>query len=109
MNFRKGTVRARRVILVPDIEASIEARSKILPRDHAGQFHELFIREIFPKSSDLLVGRRRRRSSERSRIVEDAFLELTKGGAVLVARQVAELLFADTVCSADGRVDVQSK
>jgi len=68
MAFGEGAVCALRESLIRDVESPIEARAKILPRDHRGQFDELFIGKMLAEFRDLVVRRDRRCRRERRRV-----------------------------------------
>jgi hypothetical protein len=81
MGFRENTVGALRESLICDVEATIETRPEILPRDHGGQLYELFITELLSKMVDLFVGRGRRCRTQGGRVVEHVLLEVAECAA----------------------------
>lgn len=109
MILGKGAVGPLREALIGDVESAIEARAEVLPGDHRRQLHQLCVGETLTQARDLLVRRSGGGGREGDSVVEDSFLELVEGGALLVAREIPELLFAETVLSADGRVDIESE
>ena len=89
MPFGYRAIRTLRETLVGDVEATIETRSKILPRDHGREFDELCVVEVLAKLLDLLVGRGRRRVREGNRVVEHLLLEVTERVAVAVTNEIS--------------------
>ena len=92
-----------------DVEAAVEARAEVLPGDHGRELDQLLVTETLAKILHQLVVRVRRSGGQRDRVVEDLLLQLAERIALAVARQVLDLLLADTVFSAERRADVQSE
>jgi hypothetical protein len=87
----------------------IESRTIVLPRDARGEFHKLRLRELFPQASKEGIGNLNRRARHRVGIFENQPLNVREMKIRLVVVQPSNLLAGDTVLSADGRADVNSK
>ena len=109
MVFGENAVGALRKSLICDVEATIETRPEILPRDHAGQLDELFITELLSKMVDLFVGRGCRCRTQGGRVVQYVLLEIAERSAFSMLPKIEKLVFRDAMFSADGRVDIQSE
>lgn len=107
--LRQDAIGAFGEALVGDIETSIEARPEVLPRDHGRQLDQLFFAEFFEQGTDHVIGRPRRCFGECGCVVEHAFFKRAEliGGSVVSQRE--KLCLADSLISADGGVDIQSK
>ena len=109
MGLRENTVGALRESLICDVEATIETRPEILPRDHGGQLDKLFITELLPKMIDLFVGRGCRCRTQGGRVVQYVLFEIAERAAFSMVAEFEKLLFRDAMFSADGGVDIQSE
>ncbi len=109
MSFRQRAIGALGVSLIRDIESSVESSAKIFPGNHTCQFDELLVTEMFAKRPDLFIGRGCRSGRERDCVVEDELFEWRKRIAGCVIREPTKLFFSDAFCSANGRIDIQSK
>jgi hypothetical protein len=92
-----------------DIETTIEASAKILPRDRGRQLHQALFADFLLQRLDECVGRLGRCPTERFGVVENRAFEFVESFARTVVSDLQELVFANALISADGRADIESE